>query len=512
MSEPRKRIAPGIIPHDDDRNIKYAFTPEFTRAVVFYACSSPRFYRRVGAQVHTECLPHYGLEPAEAEAHRFALSAAHTWNKAHGAPPSRAGLVVQMLRTWMHEGKVTEEQLAEVSKFFDGFENNPKALPEEDTARALVPILQDRMRLTAIRLIGEGALKHDPNAFDRALDVAATIKQFGELGAAVDSSPFSFAMATEIAAPQAPPPFLSRRLGLVRGRPSVFISRSKIGKTIFAQSLELSIASGASLAWGGVPIALSGKVRHLSYEMPRTLLATRYQRLAHGLSVDLAALGDKLGSVSYPSAYLNTKGVEDALLRALDGVAFATIDNLRAAAPGEEENGSEFRQWLDLLARVTEHTGCFIFVLAHEGKDNARGARGNSAIEDAAGAVVSMTKTSNSDLCVRIARTSEGAEQPPAYFRIVDTGDYSETTGMHEGLAVEMIEPPTDDEGDLAEVKERVKKIISAHKPANPSAVAKLAKGVRRQTVLTVLRELREDREVEERGGVLTLTEDGGTP
>ena len=268
----------GIISGD----IKYPFTPMFERAVVYFACSSARFYKRIGAQVHAECLT--------SAVATLALSAAHSWNKTHGAPPTRASVVLQQLRTWMHEGKVTQEKIAEVSAYFDAHEDDVKAPPEEDTVRALVPILQDRMRLTAVRLVGEGAMKRSGVEIQRALDVLATVDRLGAVETAND------AMSIDAS-------------GLA------FLASSRKVDRIYTGIMELDEALG-----GGAPVPL---------------LATFLGGTGDGKTAAMVQVMCAAAMQGVCSAYATLEPPKDELLaRTLANLSEVAVDKLRFNAAG----------------------------------------------------------------------------------------------------------------------------------------------------------------------------------
>ena len=97
----------------------------------------------------------------------------------------------------------------------------------------------------------------------------------------------------------------------------------------------------------------------------------------------------------YPTLRLDDDGAEDVIARECDGATLAIWDSYRAAAPRTDENSSEARVPLDMLARVSESTGCTQLVIHHARKPNAANAggakmsiRGSSALFDACATVL----------------------------------------------------------------------------------------------------------------------------
>jgi hypothetical protein len=213
-------------------------------------------------------------------------------------------------------------------------------------------------------------------------------------------SRFQFVYGGELAEPLASTPFLVRQFGIAPGRPTLLLGFGGNGKTILAQEFALCVAAGRPRCWGGVKVArASGAVRHIDYEMTREPPQRRYQRLAHGLGIDLAALGERFGLCSMPSLYLIDEEAEHELTLACEGVALVVLDSLAAATPGAKENEASMRRWLDKLTRVSAMTGTVFLVIHHAGKVTEgnkdrpalQRARGASAITDAAGSAVSVS-------------------------------------------------------------------------------------------------------------------------
>lgn len=187
-----------------------------------------------------------------------------------------------------------------------------------------------------------------------------------------------------------PVDWLCQGLELAPGAPSIWAGYGFSGKTFAAQDLAVAVATGASL-WG-MPVR-KGRVVHLDFEQGRRLTAARYQKLLRGRG--LLDFAGNLEVGVFPPFRLGA-ATEKQLTEMCAGRALCVIDSLRAAAPGDlEENSSEFRAPLDMLARISETTGCAFVVIHHArkpAKDNAGGAkmslRGSGAIFDACAAVL----------------------------------------------------------------------------------------------------------------------------
>jgi len=204
----------------------------------------------------------------------------------------------------------------------------------------------------------------------------------------------------QIFAPLPPVPWTVEGLGLAPGAASVIAGYGFAGKTLIAQSLALSVASGKDL-WGVFHVA-RGRALHLDFEQGDRLTRERYQRLAAGIDLDWRDLGNDLHAAIMPPVYLDDPNAEDVYRRTMDGFSLVVVDSLRAAAPRADENSSDVRRYIDLLSRVAEKTGSLVVFLHHSRKpteDQAGGAkmavRGSSAIYDACASVFLVSAKKN---------------------------------------------------------------------------------------------------------------------
>lgn len=119
----------------------YNFDPAFERAVLFLCCSCPQFWGKVGHALDPESM---GLPES-----KLVLQAVRAIAKELGKGPSRPLLVIQRLRRWMGEGKVTADQIQAVAALIDDAEEGEP--PEHEAlANELVPILRRRMERKAL--------------------------------------------------------------------------------------------------------------------------------------------------------------------------------------------------------------------------------------------------------------------------------------------------------------------------------------------------------------------------
>lgn len=177
-------------------------------------------------------------------------------------------------------------------------------------------------------------------------------------------------------------------LGIAPGPTHLVTGTWYTGKTLLLATMGLCVASGKWLF--GLHQTKRGKWAHFDHEMGRRHIKRYLQRLRRGLSIEVEDLRGRIDMHVLPQLNLCTPGAFDMYCELLEGVDFATIDPLRAAAPGADENKSEFRAYLDLLSQVSDRTRCSIVVLHHGGKPGMQETqrrntgRGTSAIDDAA--------------------------------------------------------------------------------------------------------------------------------
>jgi hypothetical protein len=196
----------------------------------------------------------------------------------------------------------------------------------------------------------------------------------------------------DIFAPLPPVKWMCEALDMAPGAPILIAGYGFSGKTIAAQDLALSVATGTP-AWGRFPMR-SGRVLHVDYEQGAYLTRMRYQRLARARGIDPATLAGRLTVAPFPGWYLDND-TKDELPRLCKGVDLLIVDSFRAACPRTDENTSDARIPLDRLSRIADETKTTPIVIHHARKptkDAQGGARtsvrGSGALYDASGSVL----------------------------------------------------------------------------------------------------------------------------
>ena len=192
-----------------------------------------------------------------------------------------------------------------------------------------------------------------------------------------------------------PVQYLVEGLGIAPGAPVLLAGYGYSGKTMFAQALALSVATGKPFL-GAYPIASPGPVVHFDFEQGQRLTVERYQRLAHGLGVE--SFLHPLKIAIHPVCRLDDPDAEQLYAEAIGNAKLVIIDSLKASAPGSDENSSDIRARIDLMGRLCERLGAVALFIHHAKKPKAGdpagakyGMRGSSAIFDAASSVFMLS-------------------------------------------------------------------------------------------------------------------------
>lgn len=211
--------------------------------------------------------------------------------------------------------------------------------------------------------------------------------------------------------------WICERLGMaVGGRPNILAAQAGVGKTLSAQALALSVASGRKLF--GEFECTQGPVLHIDLDQGRGSVLNRYQLLAQGMGLKSSDAVDLQCAFFGLSLTRGDKIDADAvakLERTVRGKTLVVLDSLRALAPGIDENASEFGGVLIELSKISSSTGATWLVIHHSGKSDGTAVRGSSAIRGAAGCIWHLTRpegAADAPLQWRQDKVSEWALDP----------------------------------------------------------------------------------------------------
>ena len=291
--------------------------------------------------------------------------------------PTQTPFVVDELRRANRLHQVGEEYLKEQVRW------HVEEVPIAASIEHLRDLHRRRRAITTMQaMVADGY--HSPETTTELLDrMQLAVNELAE-GAARRAIPM--VTAAQLDEPLPALPWLVPALGIAPGAPVLVAGYGYSRKTLAAQSLLLSVASGLPL-WGLYGVR-SGPVAHIDWEQGRRLSQERYQRMARALGLRIKDLPIELSPL--PDFHIDDRGAEAVLTRTCAGKALVLIDSLRAAAPGVDENSSEVRRPLDMLGRISERTGC-VFVVIHHANKPQEGAptsakysiRGSGALFDA---------------------------------------------------------------------------------------------------------------------------------
>lgn len=180
---------------------------------------------------------------------------------------------------------------------------------------------------------------------------------------------------SDIFAPLADVPWLVPMLKLAPGRPAMLAGYGFSGKTIAAQEIAISVASGRRVF--DLFTCRQGKVLHIDMEQGRRMTFERYQRLARAKGIQPSDLGDMLRVAIHADLDLTDPRAEDLLCAEVSGYALVIIDSLTAALPGVDENSRDIALPLYMLGRVSERTGC-VFLVIHHARKPSNDRNGNT--------------------------------------------------------------------------------------------------------------------------------------
>ena len=198
--------------------------------------------------------------------------------------------------------------------------------------------------------------------------------------------------AADVAAPLPPLVWFCKGLRLARGSLTIVGGYSYSRKTLYAQDVALSVASGKDAL--GLYSVTRAPVLHIDYEQGHRITRERYQRMARARGIDLREAA--LSVVTFPKFRLNSGNARDVLRRLLDETraGLVIVDSLRASVSGVEENSSEIREHIDLLGQEIKRVDAAGILLHHarkpagDGKGGGRySLRGSGAIFDSADGV-----------------------------------------------------------------------------------------------------------------------------
>jgi bifunctional DNA primase/polymerase-like protein/AAA domain-containing protein/primase-like protein len=306
----------------------------------------------------------------------------------------------------------------------------------------------------------------------------------------------------ELLAPVPAPNHLIADLDLGPGRPVQLLGMGSAGKSLVGQAMMLAVVTGRP-CFGRFPVR-RGRCAWVDYEMGRSASLRRLRRLAAAMGVPWADAARDVAFTSMPRTYLNSPDAEDHLAALCEGRAALFVDSLRRGVPGVDENDSKISEFLQLLLRVSERTGCTVVFLHHastkvppDGLDARGTGRGSSAIYDGSGAVFHLGGALGEPVSVTQTRVGEAGTRCEDFalaIRDVAVGD--DPKGGLEVAWIELARDPDELDEELLDVVRGEN--FKGYKPSVRGAIEAFAarreaagkKGVKRERIYAALERL----------------------
>jgi hypothetical protein len=153
--------------------VPYAFTSDFERQLAVAACSRPKLYGRGIHKLDVECLQ----DPTA----KLILTACKVIHGERKKGPESALVVIQRLRAWVGEGRVTSEELATAHDVVSAVED-ATAISDESILGELVPVLKRRLRSEALQDTIKAA--KDKKSLDKNIETLKEIETLGNADSA----------------------------------------------------------------------------------------------------------------------------------------------------------------------------------------------------------------------------------------------------------------------------------------------------------------------------------------
>jgi hypothetical protein len=219
------------------RSEPYRFDPGFEAIVVTMSCTRQKFYGRVGHELDPELL--------KDESAKLGMRAARQIATENGAGPSSAVLVLQRLRRWMSDGKVSFEQINALNDYFD--ETIDAGMPDEESVISeLVPIIQQRIR--------DAAVQAGIDSFSKKGDLSKVVameQRAARVGAVAEASSTMRLTTLSQVSPERVSWFWQGRIAF--GSLTLLDGDPGLGKSTLLTDLAARCSAGMSMPLGGPP-------------------------------------------------------------------------------------------------------------------------------------------------------------------------------------------------------------------------------------------------------------------
>ncbi|WP_321839698.1 AAA family ATPase [Paraburkholderia bannensis] len=200
---------------------------------------------------------------------------------------------------------------------------------------------------------------------------------------------------------------------------------SRCGKTFLALDMSVAIAEGAP-TWFGRRVT-AAPVVYVALEGEAGLR----KRVMAWAEHNHRQLPERLNFITQPLDLRQDDDIADLAIAIVESGGrdgLLVIDTLNRAARGADENSSrDMGELIVACEEVRRRTGWTVLLIAHTGKDSAKGLRGHSSLFAALDAAIEVTHTDGGrEWSVAKSKDDEDGERFPFTLRVVDLGDDEE--------------------------------------------------------------------------------------
>lgn len=238
----------------------YGLTSEFERALIYFCCTDRDVYARIG--------PHLDAKALNDKIGTLLFKAAQSIASDTGEGPSSAVSVIQRLRSWREDGKVSYEQVQEALAYLDDAED--AGLPdEEEVINEMATLIKKRAKREKAKKVLDVVAKGGD--FAKLGNEMAAVERIGE-GRATIGDMLAVGSVDNIMAAASLGKFSTGCTeldyvlggGLPKGF-TLFLGREKSGKSMVLSSIA------ADAVWNGKNVALATLELDTNTQMARVI-------------------------------------------------------------------------------------------------------------------------------------------------------------------------------------------------------------------------------------------------
>lgn len=151
-----------------DKKDHYNLLPSIEQNLVLHACTNPRFYGTVGIYADVDCIK----DPIGQQT----VKALNELVRDSGRPPTSYLSVIQRLKMWVSDGKITGQDVLQSVEYLEEAEEN--AMSVEDVKVAVCPVIKKRMK-QELALKSTELYQRGDAAFEEMRDMISRIDRVG---------------------------------------------------------------------------------------------------------------------------------------------------------------------------------------------------------------------------------------------------------------------------------------------------------------------------------------------